>query len=95
MKTLKPFPGKFEGNESQLMAQAVYSTSLNGANDEFGDCSEYGLWCGLIIGKRYGFIIDESDQGFVSVWYGSKEEAKEKFEFMKNEWEAALPEDAS
>ena len=69
MYTANPHPGKFEGNQSQLLAHVVY----NAYADEV--CSEEGFGhYALIKGKRYWYILHESDQGFVSVEYGPSSE---------------------
>ena len=69
MYTANPHPGKFEGNHSQLLAEVVY----NAYADEV--CSEEGFGhYALIKGKRYWYILCESEQGFVSVEYGPSSE---------------------
>jgi len=69
MYTANPYPGKFEGNQSQLLAQAVYNADANEV------CSEEGFGhYALIKGKRYWYILHESEQGFVSVDYGPSSE---------------------
>jgi len=69
MYTANPYPGKFEGNRSQLLAQAVYNAYADDV------CSEEGFGhYALIKGKRYWYILHESDQGFVSVDYGPSSE---------------------
>jgi hypothetical protein len=72
MYTAKPYPGKFEGNRSQLLAQVVYNADMDGANEV---CSEEGFGhYALIKGKRYWYILHENEQGFVSVDYGPSSE---------------------
>lgn len=67
MKTLNPSPGKFEGNDSQLVARVAYEASLDGCAETIGDCSEIGWHASLVTGKRYSFIVYEDDLGFVDV----------------------------
>jgi hypothetical protein len=67
MYTKATRPGKFEGNRSQMLAEAVYDASLNGPDREAGDVSELGWWAGMVVGKRYTFIITEDNDGFVDV----------------------------
>jgi hypothetical protein len=43
-----PHPGKFEGG--RVIDEWIYSLSLNGCDDEAGDCQEFGKWCGLLKG---------------------------------------------
>jgi hypothetical protein len=78
MYTIEKRCGKFEGNRSQLLARAVYEASLVGYADILtaGDGSSV---C-LVHGKRYSFLIYESQSGFVYVeTYVSKREAEREF----------------
>lgn len=79
MRTQNAQPGKYEGNESQMLARAVHQASLDGTDAEFGDMDEDGYWVGLVIGKRYGFMVEEDSDGFVNVWFGSKAVAIERY----------------
>lgn len=73
MYTAKPYPGKFEGNGSQMLAEAVYNASMDGSAGFFGDGQTYNFYC-LIEGKHYMFILCEDSQGFVTVDYGKPDE---------------------
>lgn len=86
MRTLTPYPGKFEGNESQLMAQAVYQASLDGTDEELGDVDNFG-WYGLVKGKRYSFILSEDSQGFVTVNYGTHAEMKAQWDKIEKAYD--------
>lgn len=44
----KTGPGKFE--TSGTLGQLLYAVSLDGADEEAGDVSEYGRWYGLLKG---------------------------------------------
>lgn len=73
MYTLHKQPGKFEGNHSQLLARVIYNVEGNGFADDV--CSEEGFGhYALIKGKRYWYILYESEQGFVDVEYGPSSE---------------------
>lgn len=63
-------PGKFEGNHSQLLAEIVHATASDGGTSEeldFGSGDGYVDWFGLVNGKRFSFVVHETDQGFVDV----------------------------
>ena len=57
--------GKFEGCESRLIGELLYSMDSSWHADSCGDVSENGRWYALVHGKRYHFIVTECDQGFV------------------------------
>jgi len=61
-------PGKFEGNESQLIAEVVYEASLDGVQEEWGDVLQDGYYYALVEGRRYSFIVKEDSYGFVQVF---------------------------
>ena len=84
--------GKYEGNESQLTAEVLHRASLDGTIDEYGECDGPYGWNGLILGKRYGFLIHEDNYGFFSYEVHSREEAKARFDKFVKEAEAALME---
>jgi hypothetical protein len=91
VKTLNPHPGKFEGNDSQLLAEVVYNKSLDGCCEELGDVESFG-WHGLVRGKRYTFILSEGSSGFVYVAHGSHEEMQAQWDELQKEYEASLEE---
>lgn len=66
MKAYRVSPGKFEMNRSPLMAELVYSASMNGVIEQAGDVSAAGYACRLD-GKRHSFIVEEDSGGFVYV----------------------------
>jgi hypothetical protein len=68
-KTMNPYPGKYEGNHSQWLAEIVHHASMDGCDEEFGDVCDYGFWAGVLHGKRYNFYLTEDSQGFVTVFY--------------------------
>jgi hypothetical protein len=86
MKTLNPQPGRFEGNESQLMARVLDEIIGNGfATDEFGDV-EHGGHHALVLGKRYGFIALTDNYGFFQVWAYAKDHALKRFNELLAEY---------
>ena len=81
MYTITKHPGKFEGNESELVAQVLYDVVGNsGTTDEYGECDGPYGWNGLILGKRYGFLVTEDNYGFFRYSWYSRKEAKERFD---------------
>jgi hypothetical protein len=86
MKTLRPHPGKFEGNESQMLAEIVYNASMEGCCEELGEVDGFGFYA-FVKGKRYGFIMSEDSQGFVSVYYYTLSEARQKWAAIEKEYE--------
>ena len=80
-------PGKFEGNSSELTARILYDCVLNEwCDQEVGEACGFG-WYGLIVGKRYGFIVKEDSQGFFTYWCGPKEKAKAKWSRIEHAYE--------
>lgn len=81
MYTTKKSLGKFEACESQLTAQVLYAVMLvNGVNDEFGDCDGPHGWNGLVLGKRYGFLLHEDNYGFFTYEVTDKAKARATFD---------------
>ena len=80
-------PGKFEGNTSELRAKVLYNAIMNGAHEsEFGDCYYLG-WHGLIVGKRFAFIVSEDNYGFFTVdAIGPISTMREKFAKMEESY---------
>lgn len=76
MYTQKRYPGKFEGNQSQLVARVVYNNTLDGCCEDVGEADGFGYYA-RIEGKQHTFILSEDSQGFVYVtWYDKQEGAK-------------------
>ena len=69
MHTRKHTLGKFQGNESEMLAQAVYNASMDGCCETLGDCETFGFYA-YVPGKRNDYILNENSQGFVYVEYG-------------------------
>ena len=84
MHTEHPSPGKFEGIRSTWMAEVVYAASMDGPDDEFGDVTEGEHVC-LVLGKRYGFILVEDSNGFVTVDFQPRGEARRLFDILVEE----------
>jgi hypothetical protein len=85
MKTLNPQPGRYEGNDSQLVARVVDNIIRSGfATDEFGDVETCGHHA-LVLGKKYGFIAITDNYGFMEVYSYSKDEALKRFNEAINE----------
>ena len=85
--------GKFEGNDSQMKAQAVYEASLSFRDDEVGSVSEQGWHACLVLGKRYAFIVYEDNYGFVDVTtFNNEDDARKAFSLFVDtsveNWEA-------
>ena len=59
----QPYPGKFEGNGSRRIAEALYSLTMDGLSTELGDVQDFG-WFGLIRRRHHGYIVHEGNQGF-------------------------------
>ena len=78
--------GKFEGNESEKLAQAVYTATLNGCCEELGDVEGFGFYA-YVQGKKYDFVLSENSQGFVSVWHGTKEKMSLFWQSIENDYE--------
>ena len=93
MYTRNRQPGKFEGNTSELRAKVLYDCVMNGAHEsEFGE-SEFGGWHGLIVGKRFAFIVQENAYGFFDIdsfcsvyGWGKLEEVRERFAKMEESY---------
>lgn len=85
--TTKRYPGKFEGNYSEWVAEHLYNVSLDGCDDDVGDVEGFG-WYGLIRGRRYGFIVSEDGQGFFDyIKYATPALAQTAFEKIAYERE--------
>lgn len=52
---------------SETIERVVWDVAGNGFCDEESGSVEHGAWHGLIVGKRFAFILTEDDQGFRSV----------------------------
>lgn len=85
MYTEKPYPGKFEGNRSQALAEVVYNITLDGCCDDLGDVEGYGYYA-FVRGKRYGFIVSEDSNGFISVDHDPLPEAEAKWSRLQADY---------
>lgn len=85
MYTKTPYPGKFEGNASQKVAEAVYDITLQGCWDTLGDVEGFGFFA-FVVGKKYGFILAEDSQGFVEVTAHSLDEARIMWKRIEKEY---------
>jgi hypothetical protein len=86
------YPGKFEGNEDQEVAEILYDATMNGMQDEeAGDVQEHGMWSAIFRGVEIedgelkdgatgGYIVQEDEQGFFS--YAEYEDDDE----LNEEW---------
>ena len=70
--------GKFQGNESEMVAKAVYNASMD-SSEVMGDVDEYGYHHSYVEGKRYDYIVTENSQGFVYVEHGDKERIRKQW----------------
>ena len=61
-------PGQFEGNPSQWKAEILQDKTMDSSwlAGEYGE-AEYGGWFGLIIGKRYAWIVTQDNYGFFTI----------------------------
>ena len=86
MYTEKPYPGRFEGNSSQLVAEVVSNVVDNGfALSELGNVESFGYWA-FVKGKRYGFILSQDNNGFVTVSHGALAQAQAQWEKVEQEY---------
>jgi hypothetical protein len=84
------YPGKFEGNEDQDVAEILYDATMNGMQDEeAGDVQETGMWSGIFRGVEVrdgelqdgfpgGYIVQEDEQGFFTYTEFDDDEELEK-----------------
>ena len=77
--------GKFQGNDSEMIAKAVYNATMDGCCESLGESGSFG-WYAYVNGKRYDFIITENSQGFVYVEYGKPEEMLTKWESIEKDY---------
>ena len=61
----KKFPGKFEGNRCQLLAEHLYEK----CGEQFwldaaGDCSIGGSWYAILPHNKKWYIVEEDNYGF-------------------------------
>ncbi len=77
--------GKFQGNESEMIAKAVYNASMDGCCESLGESEGFG-WYAYVSGKRYDFILNENSQGFVYVEWGKPQEMIEKWERLEKDY---------
>jgi hypothetical protein len=91
MYTEKRFPGKFEGCASEKVGEILLNAvGESYQSDEFGDCSEYGEWLGLIKGKRFWFIVREDNYGFFDYSVGKPEAIKVEWDSLVEEYEQEM-----
>lgn len=87
MFTAKKNPGKYEGNSSQLVAQVLDNVIGNGfADEEIGSVDELNHYA-LIHGKRWSYIVETDNFGFVSYDIGKREEIEKKWEEIVREYD--------
>ena len=62
-------PGRFEGNPSQWKAEVLHDKAADCSwlAGEFGE-AEFNSWRGLIIGKRYAWIVAQDNYGFFDIF---------------------------
>lgn len=89
-------PGKFEGNESEEVAEILYDATLNGmVDEEIGDVQEYGLWTAIFRGvkvengelldaEKGGYIVEEDERGFFDYMYFDQNNE------LEEEWQRAV-----
>lgn len=85
MHTKHKSPGKFQGNESEMLTRAVYNASLDGCCESLGESDGFGYYA-YVSGKRYDFILNENSQGFVYVEWGKPQEMLEKWEKLEKDY---------
>jgi len=66
MYSLTKYPGKFESNRSQLMAEIVSNRVNEGFGETVGEIDTFGFYA-YVVGKRFAWILSEDSQGFVDV----------------------------
>lgn len=95
MYTKNPYPGKYEGNTSRLLARILDNCVGNGyASDELGDVDGFGHYA-LVLGRRYTFTVYTSSQGFVDVQTWDKAMGKKAWADINLDYEkfCAITED--
>ena len=86
MYTENTRPGKFEGNQSRLLAEILDNIVSNGNHSDSIDWYQDIIDCDCLVkGKKHWFIVHYDDYGFISYGMYSPEECKEL-------WEDALTE---
>ena len=87
-KPINRYPGKFEGNESRLIARVLYDLcGVSGYDEQCGDVQELG-WYALFRGKKYGFIVYEDNNGFFDYTiYDSVREAEQDWRIIEETME--------
>lgn len=78
MKTMLPRPGRYEGNPSQFMAEVLERVTL--MSDVADEKQSGGEYFALIFGRKYGWVVNETAQGFFAVIFdGDKATARRVF----------------
>lgn len=84
----RPGPGKFEGNESLEIAEALYNLiNESWQNDDFGSAVDGPYWEALLLnvtpigGHTRSYIVTEDSQGFFRYYeYATPKEAEEQYD---------------
>ena len=84
----RPYPGKMEGNPSRRLAEALYSASLQGCDDEIGSVMEGFGWYGLILRPHVGigYVVSEDARGFFGYDRLPIDEARERWARIEREY---------
>ena len=88
MRHDQPYPGKFEGNGSRRLAEALYNLTIDGLSTELGDVEGFG-WYGLVARKHgSSYIVHEDSQGFFDYTeYATDREAKAEWKALEKEYD--------
>lgn len=79
--------GKFEWNQSELIAQVLHNIcGISGYDEEINFTEYYADWYGLIKGKKHWFIVHESNQGFFTYKIYSIEEGGVMWKGLESEY---------
>lgn len=88
MRHDQPHPGKFEGNGSRRLSEALYNLVGDGcASNELGDVEGFG-WYGLIARKHgSSYIVSEDSQGFFGYnEYDTEQDARKDWKTLEAEY---------
>ena len=82
MYTAIRFPGKYQADRSELLAKVLESMVNEGrSSDEVGDCETTGHYA-RIDGKRYSYLLETDNQGFVTYQIVRKYEIESVWEHV-------------
>lgn len=87
----RPYPGKYEGNRSRRLAEALHNVTMNGGCDKETGTVEYGPgWHGLILRPHVGigYVVWEDSQGFFGYVREPLNDARADFQKIERDYES-------